>query len=78
MATVDEIHKIYTDQTGKFPITSSLGNKYILIMYVYGANTILAAPLNISPNSHILEAYTKQVEHITNRGYITRVIIGLH
>ena len=23
MATVDEAHKIYTDQTGKFPMTSS-------------------------------------------------------
>ena len=42
MATVDETKKIYTDQTGKFPITYSWGNKYILIMYVYDANAILA------------------------------------
>ena len=73
MATVDETHKIYTDQTSKFPITSSWGNKYVLIMYVYDANTILTSPLKSNSNSHILEAYTKKVEHITNRGYRTRV-----
>ena len=42
MATVEETHKIYTDQTGKYPITSSQGNKYMPIMYVYDANAILA------------------------------------
>ena len=70
MATVGETHKIYTDRTGKFTITSSQGNKYILIMYLYDANAILASPMNSRSVSHILEAYTKQVEHLTHRGYI--------
>ena len=61
MATVEETHKIYTDQTGKFPITYSRGNKYILIMYVYDDNAILSAPLKSRSGSHILEAYIKQV-----------------
>ena len=30
----DELReKIYTDQTGPFPITSSLGNKYVMVAY---------------------------------------------
>ena len=29
MSTVDETHKIYTDHTGKFPITSIQGKIYI-------------------------------------------------
>ena len=72
-ATVDETHKIYTDQTGKLPIKSSRGNKYIRIMYVYDANSILASPLKIRSGSHILEAYTKQVAHIPTRRYRPRV-----
>ena len=59
MNTVDENHKIYTEQTGKPPITSSPGNKYILIMYVYDANAILKEPLKSRSGSHILETYTK-------------------
>ena len=73
MATVDKTHKIYTDQMGKFPITSSRVNKYILIMYVYDDNVILASPLNSRSGSHILEAYTKQVEHLTNIRYRPQV-----
>ena len=60
MATVDDTHKIYTDQMGKFPMMSSLGKKYILIMYVYYANMILAAPLKSRYDIHILESHTKK------------------
>ena len=72
MATVGETHKIYTDQTGKFPITSSQGNKYILIMYVYDSNAILASPCKSRSISHIMGAYNKPVGHLTNIGYIPR------
>ena len=34
MVTLDETDKIYIDQTVKFPMESSQGNKYVLIMYV--------------------------------------------
>jgi hypothetical protein len=32
-ATIEDMGKIYTDQTGRFPVTSSQGHKYILIRY---------------------------------------------
>ena len=51
-------------------MTSSQGNKYVLIMYVYDSNAILEASLKSRSFSHILEAYTKQVENLTNVGYI--------
>ena len=73
VSTVDKTHKIYTDQTGKLPMTSSWGNKYVLIMYVYDSNEIIEASLYIRSVSHILEAYTKQVEYLTNKGYRRRV-----
>ena len=31
---IPETGKIHTDQTGRFPVISSRGNKYIMIMYV--------------------------------------------
>ena len=42
-------------------------------MYLYDANEILAAPLKSRSGSHKLEAYNKQVEHLTNTGYIPKV-----
>jgi hypothetical protein len=37
--------QIYTDQTGRFPVVSSKGNKYIMISYDYDSNAILAQPI---------------------------------
>ena len=58
---------------GKFPMTSTLGNKYVLLMYVFDANAILVEPFKRRSGSHLLEAYTKKVGHLTNRGYIPRL-----
>ena len=39
---VDQVKDtIYTDQTGKFPITSSRGHKYIMIMCEIDGNAVL-------------------------------------
>jgi hypothetical protein len=43
-ATIDA-GQIYTDQTGRFPVVLSKGNKYIMILYDYGSNAILAQPI---------------------------------
>jgi hypothetical protein len=34
--------QIYTDQTGRFHVVSSKGNKYIMVLYEYDVNSILA------------------------------------
>ena len=64
IAILDKTHKIYTDQMGKSPITSSWGKNYVLIMYVYDANDILEEPNKSRSGGHILEDYTKKVEHL--------------
>jgi hypothetical protein len=43
-ATIDAGH-IYTDETGRFPVVSSKGNKYIMILNGYDSNAILAQPI---------------------------------
>jgi hypothetical protein len=40
-ATINAGH-IYTAQTDRFPVISSKGNTYIMVLYEYGGNAILA------------------------------------
>ena len=42
---IDQVRDtIYTDQTGKFPITSLRGHKYIMILCAIDGNVVLAEP----------------------------------
>jgi hypothetical protein len=52
-ATIKETGKVYTDQTGAFPTTSSNGNKYMLVMYHYDTNAILVEPLKTRHGNEI-------------------------
>jgi hypothetical protein len=36
---------IYSDQTGRFSVTSSKGNIYIMVVYDYDSTAILAKPI---------------------------------
>ena len=49
--------QIYSDQTGKFPITSTRGNAYVFILYDYDSNNIMAEPIKNREASSILAAY---------------------
>jgi hypothetical protein len=40
-AATKDAGQIYTDQTGRFPVVSRKGNKYIMILYDYDSNAIL-------------------------------------
>ena len=43
--TMEEPGRVYTDQTGRFPVTSSRGHQYVMVMYDYDSNSILTEPL---------------------------------
>ena len=60
--------KIYTDQTGRFPVTSSRGNKYIMIAYDYDSNTINAEALKSRSGEALKNAYMKIQALLTARG----------
>ena len=53
--------KIYTDQTGQFPVTSSRGFKYIMVAYNYDSNTIHAEPMKIA----VARNYSKDTQQST-------------
>jgi hypothetical protein len=60
--------QIYSDQTGRFPVTSSKGNKYIMIVYDYDSAAILAEPIKNRTKSKLLRAYSKLHQYLTDRG----------
>jgi hypothetical protein len=67
-ATIEPTGKIYTDQTGRFPTTSSKGNKYIMVLYDYDSNAILAEPMKSRSEQHMVQAYTKLHTYLVDRG----------
>lgn len=54
-AAIKDLGKIYTDQTGRFPTTSSLGQKYVMILYDYDSNAIMAKPTKNRTGTEILQ-----------------------
>ena len=72
---VDLSGKIYTDQTGRFQVTSRKGNKYILVAYHYDSNTIHAEPLKTRLGLDLTDAYQKLHSLLTNIGMIPHLHI---
>jgi hypothetical protein len=60
--------KYYTDQTGRFPCTSSSGNNYVLIAYHYDCNCILAEPLPNHKANSIVAAHKQIIERLRRAG----------
>ena len=66
--TVDIIRKFYTDQTGRFPVTSIKGNNYIMVAYQYNYNTIHAEHLKTISSLDLNTDYQELHSLLTNRG----------
>ena len=60
--------QIYTDQTGRFPVQSSRGYKYIMILYDHDSNAILAEPMKSRSDHDMIRAYEKLHSYLTTRG----------
>jgi hypothetical protein len=66
-ATIDA-GQIYTDQTGRFPVVSSKGNKYIMILYDYDSNAILAQLIKDRTAPELLKAFQIMEQVLVARG----------
>jgi hypothetical protein len=60
--------QIYTDQTGRFPVVSSKGNKDIIILYDYDSNAILAKPIKDCTAHELLKAFQSMEQELVARG----------
>lgn len=59
---------IYSDLTGKFPVTSVQGNKYVLVVYHYDSNSIIVRPLKNRNDNETLNVYSEIYEELTAKG----------
>ena len=61
--------KAFSDQTGKFPIVSSAGNKYLFILYDYDRSYITAVPIPSRTQFQLLNAYKTAIKLLQERGF---------
>ena len=59
---------IYTDQTGRFPITTSRGHTQLFLLYDYDSNSIHVAPMRTKNAADILEAFQSIHKILVNAG----------
>lgn len=60
--------KAYLDLTGKFPVQSSRGNNYILVVYYHDANAILVQPLKNRNSPTIMDAWQSIYQRLQQAG----------
>ena len=65
----------YSNQTGRFPYRSSRGNKYVMVMYNYDSNAILATPLKNRQAKSITDAWEILNTRLTKHRHVTRNFI---
>ena len=65
----DMNQKMYTDQTGRFPVQSYRGMKYIIVLYNITSNAILVEPLQNKTSGEMLATYETLVERLKKGGF---------
>ena len=73
--TVKLSGKIYSDQTGCFPLTSSKANRYFMVVYDHDSNAILAEPLKSRSAEHLLASTAKMHIFLRERGVHPKIHI---
>jgi hypothetical protein len=64
-----DVQKSYSDQTGKFPLQSSRGYNYVMVLYDYDSNAILSKPLKTRQASELTKAWTALHSKLQSNGY---------
>jgi hypothetical protein len=67
-ATTIDAGQFYTDQTVRFPVISRKGKKYIMVLYEYDDNAILAEPIKNRTAAELLRALQVMETKLTSRG----------
>jgi hypothetical protein len=67
--TSSDLHKSYSDQTGKFPVQSSRGYNYVMVLYDHDSNAILSKPIKTRQASELTHAWTTLHSRLQSNGY---------
>jgi hypothetical protein len=60
--------QIHNDQTGRFPVQSSRGSKYVMILYEYDSKPILAEAMKFRTAHNMVCAYKRLHAYLVARG----------
>ena len=70
---VDDMkERSYSDQTGKFPITSHRGNKYITVMVDIDSSAILVEPMKSQEDEEMKRAYRVMMKQLRQAGVVPK------
>ena len=64
------ISKLYTDDTGRYPIKAQSGKQYLMVAYHCSSNAILVAPFKTRKERHRLEAYKSIMALLRKNGML--------
>jgi hypothetical protein len=73
--TATDLRKSYSDQTGKFPVQSSRGHNYVMILYEYDSNAILSKPIQNRTAGELTKAWTALHCKLQDNGYAPEIHI---
>ena len=59
---------MYTDQTGKFTVTSFCGYQYIMVLFEIDSNNILVEPMKSRSTGNMILAYQTLVDRLKEKG----------
>lgn len=65
----EEKDLIYTDQTGKFPHTSSRGHKYVMVMYYIDGSYIMMEPMKSKHENEMIRVHGVLMERLKQQGF---------
>ena len=75
---IDQVrYTIYAYQTGKFPITSSRGHKYVMILCAIDGNVVLADPMKNKSEGEIVETYQNLIKRLNDAGIFQKSIFWI-
>ena len=65
---IEPISKLYTDDTGRFPIKARSGNQYVMIAHHAQGNLILQQAFKTRSDKHRISAYNAIMTRLTSQG----------
>jgi hypothetical protein len=68
-AVVIDQGQLYTDLTSRFPVRSSKGNWYVMIVYSYDCNYIKPVAMNSKSASEWVRAFGEVFQELTSREF---------
>jgi hypothetical protein len=60
---------LFSNQPGRFPITSDRGNKYVIVFYIHDANFVESVPIKSRSKEELLQAYRLVYAYLTAWGF---------